>query len=81
MFPYPVPPIEENVLDEGKLLKPWDTKKVQLLKQFLFLHPCRLCSMAFLQNILTYKFIHKLFFIIIISLTPVASAFIPTKVL
>ncbi|XP_028437549.1 CREB-regulated transcription coactivator 2-like isoform X2 [Perca flavescens] len=29
MFPYPVPPIEENVLDEGKLLKPWDTKKVK----------------------------------------------------
>ncbi|TKS82729.1 CREB-regulated transcription coactivator 2 [Collichthys lucidus] len=27
VFPYPVPPIEENVLDEGKLLKPWDTKK------------------------------------------------------
>ncbi|XP_074539458.1 CREB-regulated transcription coactivator 2 isoform X4 [Halichoeres trimaculatus] len=31
MFPYPVPPIEENVLDEGKLLKPWDTKKLPLL--------------------------------------------------
>ncbi|XP_058246562.1 CREB-regulated transcription coactivator 2-like isoform X2 [Hemibagrus wyckioides] len=30
MFPYPVPPIEENVLDEGKLLKPWDTKKVSM---------------------------------------------------
>lgn len=29
VFPYPVPPIEENVLDEGKLLKPWDTKKVK----------------------------------------------------
>lgn len=29
VFPYPVPPIEENVLDEGKLLKPWDTKKVE----------------------------------------------------
>lgn len=28
VFPYPVPPIEENVLDDGKLLKPWDTKKV-----------------------------------------------------
>lgn len=28
VFPYPVPPIEENVLDEGKLLKPWETKKV-----------------------------------------------------
>ncbi|XP_030605649.1 CREB-regulated transcription coactivator 2 isoform X2 [Archocentrus centrarchus] len=28
MFPYPVPPIEENVLDEGKLLKHWDTKKM-----------------------------------------------------
>ncbi|XP_067367842.1 CREB-regulated transcription coactivator 2-like isoform X1 [Channa argus] len=27
MFPYPVPPIEENVLDEEKLLKPWETKK------------------------------------------------------
>ncbi|XP_063736120.1 CREB-regulated transcription coactivator 2 isoform X2 [Eleginops maclovinus] len=31
MFPYPVPPIEENMLDEGKLLKPWDTKKLPLL--------------------------------------------------
>lgn len=31
MFPYPVPPIEENVLDEVKLLKPWDTKKLPLL--------------------------------------------------
>ncbi|XP_007233417.2 CREB-regulated transcription coactivator 2 isoform X2 [Astyanax mexicanus] len=31
MFPYPVPPIEENVLDEGKLLKPWDTKKLPIL--------------------------------------------------
>ncbi|KAM6910024.1 CREB-regulated transcription coactivator 2 [Xenentodon cancila] len=31
MFPYPVPPIEENVLSEGKLLKPWDTKKLPLL--------------------------------------------------
>ncbi|XP_029957738.1 CREB-regulated transcription coactivator 2 isoform X2 [Salarias fasciatus] len=31
MFPYPVPPIEENILDEGKLLKPWDTKKLPLL--------------------------------------------------
>ncbi|XP_028327409.1 CREB-regulated transcription coactivator 2 isoform X2 [Gouania willdenowi] len=31
MFPYPVPPIEENVLDEGKLLKPWETKKLPLL--------------------------------------------------
>ncbi|KAJ8398465.1 hypothetical protein AAFF_G00427200 [Aldrovandia affinis] len=28
MFPYPVPPIEENILDEGKLLKPWDSKKL-----------------------------------------------------
>ncbi|XP_034553415.1 uncharacterized protein LOC117822676 [Notolabrus celidotus] len=27
MFPYPVPPIEEIMLDEGKLLKPWDNKK------------------------------------------------------
>lgn len=33
VFPYPVPPIEENVLDEGKLLKPWDTKKVKTLKK------------------------------------------------
>ncbi|XP_060777814.1 CREB-regulated transcription coactivator 2-like isoform X2 [Neoarius graeffei] len=31
MFPYPVPPIEENVLDEGRLLKPWDTKKLPML--------------------------------------------------
>ncbi|XP_035607091.1 CREB-regulated transcription coactivator 2-like isoform X2 [Oncorhynchus keta] len=31
MFPYPVPPIEENVLDQGILLKPWDTKKLPLL--------------------------------------------------
>ncbi|XP_054596674.2 CREB-regulated transcription coactivator 2 isoform X2 [Nothobranchius furzeri] len=31
MFPYPVPPIEENVLDEGKLLKPWDSTKLPLL--------------------------------------------------
>ncbi|TSK34751.1 CREB-regulated transcription coactivator 2 [Bagarius yarrelli] len=31
VFPYPVPPIEENVLDEGRLLKPWDTKKLPLL--------------------------------------------------
>ncbi|KAM9310074.1 CREB-regulated transcription coactivator 2 isoform 2-T2 [Pholidichthys leucotaenia] len=31
MFPYPVPPIEENVLDEGKLLKAWDGKKIPLL--------------------------------------------------
>ncbi|XP_030638238.1 CREB-regulated transcription coactivator 2 [Chanos chanos] len=31
MFPYPVPPIEENVLDEGKLLKPWDAKKLPML--------------------------------------------------
>uniref|UniRef100_A0A3B4UL73 CREB regulated transcription coactivator 2 n=1 Tax=Seriola dumerili TaxID=41447 RepID=A0A3B4UL73_SERDU len=31
VFPYPVPPIEENVLDEGKMLKPWDTKKLPLL--------------------------------------------------
>ncbi|XP_040899596.1 CREB-regulated transcription coactivator 2 isoform X2 [Toxotes jaculatrix] len=31
MFPYPVPPIEENVLDEGKVLKPWDSKNLPLL--------------------------------------------------
>ncbi|XP_053350694.1 CREB-regulated transcription coactivator 3 isoform X2 [Clarias gariepinus] len=31
MFPYPVPPIEENVLDEGRLLKPWDTKKLSMM--------------------------------------------------
>ncbi|XP_068179371.1 CREB-regulated transcription coactivator 2-like isoform X2 [Antennarius striatus] len=31
MFPYPVPPIEENVLDEGTLLKPWDSRKLPLL--------------------------------------------------
>nr|AGL94529.1 putative CREB regulated transcription coactivator 2-like protein [Oncorhynchus mykiss] len=31
VFPYPVPPIEENILDQGKLLKPWDTKKLPLL--------------------------------------------------
>ncbi|KAK3551166.1 hypothetical protein QTP70_013894 [Hemibagrus guttatus] len=31
MFPYPVPPIEENVLDDGKLLKPWDRKKLPML--------------------------------------------------
>ncbi|KAM7421637.1 hypothetical protein PAMA_015678 [Pampus argenteus] len=31
MFPYPVPPIEENVLDEGKPLKAWDAKKLPLL--------------------------------------------------
>ncbi|XP_072249558.1 CREB-regulated transcription coactivator 2 isoform X2 [Leuresthes tenuis] len=31
MFPYPVPPIEENVLDEDKLPKPWDSKKLPLL--------------------------------------------------
>uniref|UniRef100_A0A1A7XA80 CREB regulated transcription coactivator 2 n=1 Tax=Iconisemion striatum TaxID=60296 RepID=A0A1A7XA80_9TELE len=31
MFPYPVPPIEENVLDEGKLLKPWDSTKLPML--------------------------------------------------
>lgn len=30
MFPYPVPPIEENVLDEEKL-KPWDVKKLPQL--------------------------------------------------
>lgn len=35
VFPYPVPPIEENVLDEGKLLKPWDTKKVKTSKNYL----------------------------------------------
>ncbi|KAI1886005.1 hypothetical protein AGOR_G00209590 [Albula goreensis] len=31
MFPYPVPPIEENILDEGKLMKPWDSKKLPIL--------------------------------------------------
>ncbi|KAJ8267476.1 hypothetical protein COCON_G00126480 [Conger conger] len=31
MFPYPVPPIEENVLDEARVLKPWDTKKLPIL--------------------------------------------------
>ncbi|XP_062848456.1 CREB-regulated transcription coactivator 2 isoform X2 [Trichomycterus rosablanca] len=31
MFPYPVPPIEEIVLDEDRLLKPWDTKKMHML--------------------------------------------------
>ncbi|XP_064208461.1 CREB-regulated transcription coactivator 2 isoform X1 [Anguilla rostrata] len=31
MFPYPVPPIEENILDEGKLPKPWDSKKLPIL--------------------------------------------------
>ncbi|XP_023657018.1 CREB-regulated transcription coactivator 2 isoform X6 [Paramormyrops kingsleyae] len=31
VFPFPVPPIEENMVDEGKLLKPWDTKKLHLL--------------------------------------------------
>ncbi|XP_048880817.1 CREB-regulated transcription coactivator 2 isoform X2 [Brienomyrus brachyistius] len=31
VFPFPVPPIEENMVDEGKLLKPWDTKKLPLL--------------------------------------------------
>lgn len=36
VFPYPVPPIEENVLDEGKLLKPWDTKKVETKKSVSF---------------------------------------------
>ncbi|XP_056300480.1 CREB-regulated transcription coactivator 2-like [Pseudoliparis swirei] len=30
-FPYPVPPAEDEMLAEGKLLKPWDTKKVPLL--------------------------------------------------
>ncbi|XP_072316726.1 CREB-regulated transcription coactivator 2-like isoform X2 [Eucyclogobius newberryi] len=30
MFPYPVPPIEENMLSEGKLLKPWDAKKLPM---------------------------------------------------
>ncbi|XP_008428838.1 CREB-regulated transcription coactivator 2 [Poecilia reticulata] len=30
VFPYPVPPIEENVLDEDKLLKAWDAKKLSL---------------------------------------------------
>ncbi|XP_023186500.1 CREB-regulated transcription coactivator 2 isoform X1 [Xiphophorus maculatus] len=30
MFPYPVPPIEENILDEDKLLKAWDAKKLSL---------------------------------------------------
>ncbi|KAJ8290079.1 hypothetical protein GJAV_G00008480 [Gymnothorax javanicus] len=28
MFPHPVPPIEENILGEGTLLKPWDSKKL-----------------------------------------------------
>lgn len=37
VFPYPVPPIEENVLDEGKLLKPWDTKKVTTYNNNLLL--------------------------------------------
>ncbi len=36
VFPYPVPPIEENVLDEGKLLKPWDTKKVKIFYSVYF---------------------------------------------
>ncbi|XP_017260587.2 CREB-regulated transcription coactivator 2, partial [Kryptolebias marmoratus] len=31
MFPYPVPPIEENVLDDGKLLKLWDSSKLSML--------------------------------------------------
>ncbi|MGH0127051.1 UNVERIFIED_CONTAM: hypothetical protein FKN15_030438 [Acipenser sinensis] len=32
VYPYPVPPIEENMLDERKqLLKPWDTKKFPIL--------------------------------------------------
>ncbi|XP_036371989.1 CREB-regulated transcription coactivator 1-like [Megalops cyprinoides] len=31
MFPYPVPPIEENMIEEGRLLKPWDAKKLPML--------------------------------------------------
>uniref|UniRef100_A0A3Q3LFX1 CREB regulated transcription coactivator 2 n=1 Tax=Labrus bergylta TaxID=56723 RepID=A0A3Q3LFX1_9LABR len=38
VFPYPVPPIEENMLDEGKLLKPWDNKKVNT-HIFIFTSP------------------------------------------
>ncbi|XP_061838936.1 CREB-regulated transcription coactivator 2 isoform X2 [Nerophis lumbriciformis] len=30
VFPYPVPPIEENVLDDNKLLKAWDAKRFPL---------------------------------------------------
>ncbi|XP_051575166.1 CREB-regulated transcription coactivator 2 isoform X2 [Myxocyprinus asiaticus] len=31
MFSYPVPPIEENSPDDGRLLKPWDSRKFPLL--------------------------------------------------
>ncbi|XP_013884855.1 CREB-regulated transcription coactivator 2, partial [Austrofundulus limnaeus] len=31
MFPYPVPPIEENVLDDSKVLKLWDSNKLPML--------------------------------------------------
>ncbi|XP_056330937.1 CREB-regulated transcription coactivator 2 isoform X2 [Danio aesculapii] len=30
-FSYPVPPIEENGPDDGRLLKPWDSRKLPLL--------------------------------------------------
>uniref|UniRef100_A0A671SGC7 Transducer of regulated CREB activity middle domain-containing protein n=1 Tax=Sinocyclocheilus anshuiensis TaxID=1608454 RepID=A0A671SGC7_9TELE len=31
VFSYPVPPIEENGPDDGRLLKPWDSRKLPLL--------------------------------------------------
>ncbi|KAK7158388.1 hypothetical protein R3I93_009564 [Phoxinus phoxinus] len=31
VFSYPVPPIEENGLGDGRLLKPWDSRKLPLL--------------------------------------------------
>ncbi|XP_073703383.1 CREB-regulated transcription coactivator 2 isoform X2 [Garra rufa] len=31
VFSYPVPPIEENRPDDGRLLKPWDSRKLPLL--------------------------------------------------
>lgn len=46
VFPYPVPPIEENVLDDGKMLKPWDTKKV-VVSIAIVTSPGSLCCRAF----------------------------------
>lgn len=48
VFPYPVPPIEENILDEDKLLKAWDAKKV------LFSSPLKLDPVGPEQNLVDH---------------------------
>lgn len=61
VFPYPVPPIEENVLDEGKLLKPWDTKKVENKWRTVQSFSCFLIPQQSFILFLYFCFLHQFF--------------------